>query len=438
MTPAKKRRTYGSGGIIQRHTPACPKPDPATKKRPDHKCAGLYVGRAYTGRWVKGERERVEVSGKTKAVVEGKLRNLTRQIREGNAPTPGKTNTTVEQWSRTWLPRHARTARPKYYANDASQIHRWIIPTVGHRRLASLTPEDVYALREAVTKPDPPKYPTGRSTTTARSVHALFLRMLKDAKLEGHPVDERLLLTKRPGKARNDRTAMTVPELLRVLDVIRRRPDKSRWLAALLTGTRRGETVGLTWACLDLERRQIDVSWQLQPLNYNTPHDRTSGFRVPDGHEARHLIGAMHLTRPKTSAGQRIIPIVRWLGEALEETRQAWVPNPWDLVWTDTLRSGEQRPIPNDKDLARWHAIQAEAGVAHPSGRPYHLHETRHSVVSMLLANKVDRSVIEAIVGQAKLVEEYAHVNTEQQLAALEMTAGRLRLGQATNEQEQS
>ena len=413
MSPAK-RRTYGTGGITQ---------------RPD----GLWVGRVYTGRWTAGDppqRERLTRSGKTRAIVEGKLRALTREISDKGAPRPGLARATVKTYSDEWLPRHARKVRPTTYTTDAGAMRKWIVPTLGHRRLSDLEPHDLRALDAAITAPDPPRYPTGRSSTTALHAHKLLERMLRAARVDGHQVDERLFDVERPSKARNDRTAMTVDELLRVLEVVGKRADRSRWLAAILTGGRQAETLGLTWASLDLDAKRLDVSWQLQPLPYLVKRDPSSGFRLPDNFEARHLVGALHLTRPKTAAGQRVIPVVHWLGEALAEARERWTPNPWDLVWTDTLESGEPRPIRDDVDRARWHEIQAEAEVAHPSGRPYHVHETRHSMVSMLLADGVDRSVIEAIVGQATLVEAYVHVPVEVAAAALDRFAGRLQLGQ--------
>lgn len=412
MSPAKKRRTYGTGSITQR-------------------ADGLYIGRVYTGRWTpKGERERLVRSGKSRAVVEAKLRKLVRQIAEEGAPAAGGARATVKTWADEWLPRHEKKVRPDTFTTDRGAVRKWIIPTIGHRRLADLTPGDMRAITEAVTKPDPPRYPKGRSPTTALHAHKTLVTMLKAAKVEGHKVDDRLFYVDKPSKAINDRTAMSVDELLLVLDVISRREDRSRWLAAILTGGRQGETLGLTWSCVDLEKNTIDVSWQLQPIPYAVKRDPSSGFRVPDRWEARHLVGALHLTRPKTSSGFRLIPVVRWLREALTEARDRWTPNPWDLVWVDTVKGGQTRPIRDDADRARWHEIQAEAGVAHPSGRPYHVHETRHSVVSMLLADGVDRSVIEAIVGQATLVEAYVHVNTDAAAAALDRMQARLQLGQ--------
>ncbi|MCB1240271.1 MAG: hypothetical protein KDB30_11430 [Tetrasphaera sp.] len=55
---------------------------------------------------------------------------------------------------------HATRVRPTTYTTDSGAIRKWIVPTLGHRRLADLTPADTRALRKAITA-------AGRSTTTA-------------------------------------------------------------------------------------------------------------------------------------------------------------------------------------------------------------------------------------------------------------------------------
>jgi integrase len=241
--------------------------------------------------------------------------------------------------------------------------------------------------------------------------------MLKDAKAERHQVDEGLLHVDKPGKATNDRTSMSADQARRVLAVLNGRPDATRWVSALLQGLRQGEALGLTWDCVDFDKSIIDVSWQLQQLPYL---DRAAGtFRVPDRFEARHLVGSFHLTRPKTAHGQRIIPLVDWMAAALRLERERWRENPWGLVWTDTLADGTPRPIRDGDDRARWHEIQALAEVAHPAGRPYHVHELRHTTATLLLQAGTDRRVIEAIVGHATLVEAYLHTDTNDSSLAL-------------------
>jgi len=369
----------------------------------------MWIGRVDFGWTPQGTRDRRTVSSRKTTEAQRKLRDLLLLKGKGENPATGTARATVKVWAEQWLPMHAAKVRPTTYATDAGAVHKWIVPTIGHRRLADLTPADMRALRQAVLG-------AGRSTTTALHAHKILVKMLKDAIVEGLTVPPRVLLAPPPAKAANDRTSIPVDQALAVLRVALARPDAPRWVAAILQGMRQGETLGLTWPCVDLQAATVDVSWQLQRL--------AKGHATPDGWEARHLTGSMWLTRPKTSAGQRIIPLVPWMHAALTTARDVWAPNPCGLVWVNA--KGE--PIKAEADRATWHEIQREAGVAHPSGRPWHLHECRHTTATMLLQLGVDRAVIEAILGQAVLVESYLHVGQAEARKALEAVADRLAL----------
>jgi integrase len=392
VTPPK-RRPRGTGGLSYRASD------------------GMWIGRVDFGWTPQGTRDRRTVSSRKKTEAARRLRELLRQRDAGETAEGGHARATVRSWAGEWLPMHAAKVRPSTYTTDSGAVRKWIVPTLGHRRLADLTPADMRALRTAILG-------AGRSTTTALHAHKLLVKMLKDAIVEGLTVPPRVLLAPPPTKAANDRTSIPVDQALAILQVALARPDAPRWVAAILQGMRQGETLGLTWPCVDLDTATVDVSWQLQRL----PGDHAT----PDGWEARHLIGKMWLTRPKTSAGQRIIPLVPWMHAALASARDVWAPNPWGLVWVND----KGQPIRAEADRAAWHAIQAEAGVAHPSGRPWHLHECRHTTATMLLQLGVDRAVIEAILGQAVLVESYLHVGQAEARRALEAVADRLNLPQ--------
>ena len=384
-----KRRPHGTGSLSQRKD-------------------GLWVGRVDAGWTPQGTRRRLTVSSRSKAEAQRKLKELQRRIAADGVPAVASARATVKSWSEQWLPMHATKVRPTTYTTDAGTIRKWIIPTIGHRRLTDLTPADLRAVRDAITK-------AGRKTTTALHAHRVLKKMLRDAVIEGHAVPPRVLEVEGPRKAANDRTAIPLEQGLRILKVALARDDAPRWVASLLQGLRQGEALGLTWDRIDLDDGTLDVSWQLQWLP--TEHE------TPDGWEAKHLTGNAWLTRPKTAAGQRIIPLVDWMHTALLTARQNWTPNPWDLVWT----AGGQ-PIRDEDDRATWRQIQTEAKAVHPSGRAWTGHEMRHTTISMLAAQGVDRSVIERIVGQAVLVDAYLHVDIEQARKALRGLAGTLAL----------
>ncbi|MGZ4519092.1 MAG: tyrosine-type recombinase/integrase [Mycobacteriaceae bacterium] len=405
--PAKKRRQYGTGSVYKRASD------------------GRYIAKIQAGWNPNGTRRTLTVSGKTEAEAKAKLKDKQREIAKDGLPAAGVARSTVKAWADQWLPAHATAVRPTTYETDAGAIRKWIVPTIGHRLLADLTPGDVRALHRSITG-------AGKTSTTARQAHWTLMGMLKAAMLEGHQVPSRVLLVEAPTKATNDRDAIPVEDGLKVLRVIATRPDRARWLVGML-GMRQSECLGLTRDCVDLKAGVLDVSWQLQPLRYLDKSDHSKGFRIPYGFEARHLTHAYHLTRPKTNRGQRIIPLVSLWAITLAETMARPADNPWGLLWTGTdERNGQNRVTPrrSASDREQWHAILDEAGARHPSGRYWHLHEMRHMAATLLLEAKVDPETVKSLLGHSSIVTSrgYQHVSQDLARKALESVAGRLEL----------
>jgi integrase len=431
-----KRRNYGSGSVFQRCElqAGCPPlvpglPDPKTGKptmvRPVHQpCRGRWVANIEAGWTRRGTRRRITVYGKTEAEAKQKLRDKQRKINTEGLPTADPATakkTTVKSYAEAWLERIVTEVRPGSYNADRGAVTNWIIPTIGQKRFENLTPGDIRAVAKA-------QRDAGKSTSTALRTHATLTKLLKAALLDGHTVPARVLQVERPTPAKSDRDAMEVGDALAVLEQASKLEHGSRWVAALLQGMRQGECLGLTWPLVDLDAEipTFDISWQLQPLPYRDKKDRSKGFRVPDGFDARQLEGRLHLVRPKSEQSQRIIPLVPWMVSALRAWREVAPPSPHRLVWP----RADGGPASAAQDLEEWKALQCEAGVGHPAGRWYGTHEARHTTATLLLEAGIDPEVIKAILGHSSIVTSrlYMHVNHTLTQQAMEKVATRLQL----------
>lgn len=400
----RSRREYGSGSLYQRASD------------------GMWIGSITHGHTSTGARRRITVSDKTEAGARRKLREKRAEIERNGLPTVGA-RVTVKAWAEEWLQQAERTMRPGSFATARSSINLWVVPTIGHKRFGDVTPADVRAVAQAQRN-------AGRSSSTELRTHSVLMTMLKAAMLEGHPLHPRVLATQAPKKAVSDRDAMTIEQALAILPAAGMLHHGSRFLAALLQGMRQGECLGLTWPAVDFEANTITVEWQLKALPYKVARDRSSGFRIPDGYEVRHLKGQMHLVRPKSKAGYRVIPIVPVMREALLAWRDRAASlireNPHDLVWPNLDGSPTYYKI----DDQEWYGIQQAADVQHPAGRLFSIHEARHTTATLLLEAGVDPTVIVAIMGHSDILTTrgYQHVRTERAREALEKVATRLEL----------
>lgn len=404
-----KRRDYGSGSVYQR-------------------ADGKWVGSFEAGWTERGTRRRLTVIRDTEPRAKVALRDRIREF-EDAGESSANPRTTLKQWADTWLPIAERKLRPNSYNTTASAVRRWIIPTIGHKRLTQLAPGDIRAVLTAQRE-------VGGATSSLRRTHSALMQLLKGARAEGHLVPPRTLEVPAPPPGASDRQDMSVAEAVAVLGQAAELPHGSRYVAALLQGMRQGECLGLTWEQINLEAGHLVLSWQLQPLPYRVPRDRSSGFRVPDGYESRQVRGRWHLVRPKSDSGWRVIPLVPWMTSALESWREQAPYSPMGLVWP--IEVGD----PPKRDDAEWYGLQEAAGVHHPSrtverdGKaapaPYTIHEARHTTATLLLEAGVDPAVIQAILGHASIVTTrgYQHVRIGPAKAALEAVAERLGMGQ--------
>ena len=412
---ASERREYGTGSVYQAHTKGCPKP---TNAKGESTCKCKWRGAYKAGFTASGGRRRVTVTGRSETEVKRRLRDKSREIDDGtNALSP---RITVKAWADTWLPIKQAELSPKGFTALSSPIRQWVVPVVGHKRLTDLTAADVRAIEKA-------QRDQGLKGTTCAATQRALFNMLRAAIAEGHAVPTPVLMTKMPKTSPSDRQPLTIPEALAVIAAARDLPHRSRWHVALLTGMRQGECLGLTWDAVDWDTETITVEWQLQRLPYLDKSDRSKGFRIPHEYDHRQVHKAWHLVRPKSKAGFRTYPLLPVVAASLREWREHSPESPHGLVWPDTHGS----PASHQDDLDEWHALQKAAGVRHPTGRYYHVHECRNVTATRLREAGVDGLTITALLGHTSLStsEGYMRVDDASKRAALEKVAAMLELG---------
>jgi integrase len=350
-----------------------------------------------------GKRRRKYVSSRDYATAVRKLRALRREAEEGDLATGALT---VDKWITHWLDDIAAArVRPRTLDTYRGYVTRYISPSLGKRRLDKVTPQHIRALHASMSHLSP---------TTTRQAHAIVVKAFSDARREGHKaldVGDRM---DPPRKAASDRQALSVPQAITLLRYVDGKPYGSRWAAALLMGARQGECLGLEWDRVDLTSGVADLSWQLQRLPHRHGCDGKCGRKragncparelaVPKGFEHRIVAGGLVMTRPKSQAGVRLVPLIPVMVRALEQ-----LPHRDGFVW----RRDDGRPVDPKDDSAAWHRALSGAGLPDMP-----LHSARHTTATLLRTVGTDMATVEQVMGHASAAATAAYLHMDLTLA---------------------
>lgn len=336
-----------------------------------------------------GKRRRLVKRSKVKQEAVNWLGDKQDELRKrGDLPTASMT---VEQWMTYWLNNDARqNVRPKTRDNYETVARLHIIPTIGPKKLDKLTVPDIRSVHQRMTS-------AGMSSTYALNAHRVMSRAFKVAVREGRMGRNPAAMMDAPRKAAAPLEALDMDEAIRVLEHVSVDPVMgARWATSLLTGARRGEVIGLE---RDRVGEELDLSWQLQRLKLTDKDGRPD---VPEDFEYRHLTGGLYLTRPKSTAGWRIIPLVDPLRSILLRHIENTPPNSWGLLFTreqtsraNRLPTGNYVPLDPDQDSAAWKDVLKHVGIE----KNVVLHGLRHTAIDLLYEAGVPEDLIMQIVG---------------------------------------
>jgi integrase len=396
-------RARGEGSLYQRHDRGCP--PLVDGVRPDHKCAGPWIG-VYTIGHRDGRPIRKKVTAPTRAGAAARLRELKEKHSADELPE-GKA-VTVAEWMRYWLEKIVPRAKPsdstlKVYRTNVEQ---YIVPLLGSHKLDRLSPEHIDEAWDVLLT-EGGKKGVPLSPNSVHLAHTILSRALKVAV-------QRRRLVKNPAGSdamdappRRDKEIEPIPpaDMEKILAAADDPIYAARWSVALALGLRPGEALGLRWDDVDLTGGVLHVRQQLQRV------------------KGRGLVA----TPPKSDAGRRSMSLPPTLLAALKAHRKA--QNEARLMagdhWTDT---GLVFTLPNGKgvdpgvDRDRWHALLERAQVT-----PRRLYDARHSAATLLLAQGVPTRTVMDLLGhsQMSITARYQHVVDEMKVdAAAKIEAG--------------
>ena len=405
MMAERKRRARGEGSIYQR-------------------ADGIWIGSVLVPSFDGKKRQR-RVSSKSYRECLAKLKQMQRELEDGTAVGQ---KMTLAAWLDRWINEiHKDEIRPKT-RSDYIRVVKQISESIGDRRLDRLTPEDV---RGMITH-------LGKGRRRTQKAHAVLQSALKDAEREGLVHRNVASVVHKPKTDSGGRQPIALADARAVLfyaEENKNKMESARWMVAFLTGLRSGECLGLEWDRIDLDAGVADVSWQLQQLTQahgcgtagadkkwpcgkiKAAYCSTPIWDVPPGYEIRPLYRSLVLTRPKTRAGQRFVPLVPPLVEALREVKKLDVGlNPHGLLF----HRGDGTPVSPREDSSTWVSLCRESGICGPD-ETVHMHRIRHTAATLMRAAGVDEQTRQELLGHSSAEAQriYAHADLGRQREAM-------------------
>jgi integrase len=359
----------------------------------------LYLGRDANGK----KRQKWSTVHGTKKQAEAELTRLLHQMNTGNYVEPAKL--TLSEYLDRWLQDYVEAnLRPKTIQWYGYIIDRHIKPNLGHILLGRLTPTDLqkfYAQTRAGGRLNEDLKPSGEpvSASTVRGCHRTIHRALTQAVKWGLVARNVADAVDPPQTDKPPRQTLTAEQALAFLEVARESRYYVLYLAAISTGMRQGELLGLRWRDLDLQTGLARVSLQLGKPGPN-----------------------MELAKVKTRRSVRPVVLPPTLVEALRELKDVQDAEKvachghyedHDLVFT--VPGG--RPL-HASNLTRRDFKPLLEKAKLPSIR---FHDLRHTHATLLLGEGINPKIVSERLGHSAInitLDIYSHVLPNMQAEA--------------------
>jgi integrase len=293
-----------------------------------------------------------------------------------------KGTATLAELAEEWLERRKKNGKHRSAPDDASRWRMHLLPRFGKLRPDEVTPRLIRDMVEA-------KLDAGLNSATCKRITSLlstFYTDLCERKLaqvnpaKGLPKATRELLK----SSHDPKTTPFVEKLADVERIYRALPEPVNLAYAIgsMAGLRTGEILALQWSSVDLERRRIVVSEQVQDGVVMRPKDKDSRV-VPIWDSLLPVLKAWHLR----SGGQgQVVP---------------------------PMRGGSRKRLdPHTLGKCLREAFEAINKEGHALPRMTWYQATRHTFASQAVMNGVSIEKLREAMGHSSVVvtERYAHL----------------------------
>ena len=303
------------------------------------------------------------------------------------------TKATVKEYLKSeWLPAAKSTIRASTYNSYVQHVDCHVVPFIGTVKLQKVTGATLNGLYAKLAESGRKNGKRGLSSATVHHVHACLHRAFRDAvkwgQLARNPADAADPPSQR-GTERREMRTWTAEQLRAFLAFTKDDELYSLWHTLAMTGTRRGEGLGLRWEDVDFETARLAVRRAL----------------IPSGRD-------VVVSEPKTARGRRSIALDPETVAVLkaQAARQLEHQADWQEGWCDSgyVFTAEDGQYLNPEAVTRWFR-QAVRKSMLPKIR---LHDLRHTHATLALQAGIHPKVVSERLGHATVaitLDTYSH-----------------------------
>ena len=316
-----------------------------------------------------GRRQRKKVSGRTRAEVLLKMREVQRDAEDGLAS--GGRHLTVAALAEDWLRHQSGELSASTLEVRTWAVRQHLVPTVGARRVRQLSAEDVSLFLQDLAV-------AGYARASLDKIRGVLVQVLRHAERQGLVMRNVAAIVPTPAGPRAQGRSLTVEQARLLLEAARGHPLEAAFVLGLTCGLRPGELLGLGWEDVDLDQGVLRVSQAVSRVG-----------------------GSVQLGPTKTASSRRQLRLPASAGDALRQHRarqraqQDVMGEHWhDLRLVFPTSRGTLLDPANLRRSLRTVTEQAGLGRWHP-------HELRHSAASLLSAAGVPLEEVADVLGHA-------------------------------------
>ena len=305
----------------------------------------------------------------------------------------------------------------------------------GKRKIASVKYSDVIQFYQHLLQDEKIQVNTLDNIHTI--LHPTFRLAVRDNIIRNNPSDGVMAqIKKSSGKNKGIRHALTLEQQRAFLEYVGSKPEYCRWESLFKflmgTGCRIGEAIGIRWEDVDFEQKMIDIN-----------HSLVYYSREYKGHP----ICSFAVSKPKTDAGIRKIPMIDAVYESLQKELERQQENGFNTTIIDgmtgfifTNRFGNvHNPQAINRVIKRIYesynveeVVKAAKEHREPVLIPhFSCHHLRHTFCSRFCEHETNLKVIQSIMGHANIettMDIYAEVSRETQQEAMKNLSNNLDL----------